>query len=47
LEHARRPRRRGTGRPDLPTPLFPFNGSIQDVAFYNVVLEAKTIKDHY
>jgi hypothetical protein len=37
----------GTARPDLPTPLFPFNGNIQDVAFYNVVLDAKTIKDHY
>ena len=37
----------GTGRPDLPTPLFPFNGSIQDVAFYNVVLDGKTIETHY
>jgi hypothetical protein len=37
----------GTGRPDLPTPLFPFNGSIQDVAFYNVVLDGKTIEGHY
>jgi hypothetical protein len=37
----------GTGRPDLPTPLFPFNGSIQDVAFYNVVLDDKTIETHY
>jgi hypothetical protein len=37
----------GTGRPDLPTPLFPFNGFIQDVAFYNVVLDGKTIETHY
>jgi Concanavalin A-like lectin/glucanases superfamily len=37
----------GTGRPDLPTPLFPFNGSIQDVAFYNVVLDGKTIETHF
>jgi len=37
----------GTGRPDLPSPLFPFNGSIQDVAFYNVVLDDKTIETHY
>jgi Concanavalin A-like lectin/glucanases superfamily len=37
----------GTGRPDLPTPLFPFNGSIQDVALYNVVLDGQTIETHY
>jgi hypothetical protein len=37
----------GQGRPDLPTPLFPFNGSIQDVAFYNVVLDNQTIQTHY
>ena len=37
----------GTGRPDLPTPLLPFNGYIQDVAFYNVVLDGHTIEDHY
>jgi len=37
----------GQGRPDLPTPLFPFNGSIQDVAFYNVVLDGQTIQTHY
>ena len=37
----------GTGRPDLPTPLFPFNGSIQDVAFYDVVLDGKTIETHF
>ena len=37
----------GQGRPDLPTPEFPFNGSIQDVAFYNVVLDGKTIEKHY
>jgi hypothetical protein len=37
----------GEARPDLPTPLFPFNGSIQDVAFYNVVLDGKTIEKHY
>jgi hypothetical protein len=28
-------------------PLFPFNGFIQDVAFYNVVLDGKTIETHY
>jgi len=37
----------GTGHPDLPTPLLPFNGSIQDVAFYNVVLDGPTIETHY
>ena len=37
----------GTGRPDLPTPLFPFNGSIQDVALYRAVLDGKTIENHY
>ena len=37
----------GTGRPDLPTPLFPFNGSIQDVALYRTVLDAETIETHY
>ena len=37
----------GAGRPDLPMPLFPFNGYIQDVAFYNVVLDGKTIETHY
>jgi hypothetical protein len=37
----------GEGRPDLPTPLFPFNGWIQDVAFYSVVLDGKTIEKHY
>jgi hypothetical protein len=37
----------GTGRPDLSTPLFPFNGYIQDVAFYNVVLDNQTIATHY
>jgi hypothetical protein len=37
----------GQGRPDLPTPLYPFNGSIQDVAFYNVVLDGNTIETHY
>jgi len=37
----------GQGRPDLPTPRYPFNGSIQDVAFYNVVLDGKTIEQHY
>jgi Concanavalin A-like lectin/glucanases superfamily len=37
----------GTGAPNGPTPLFPFNGSIQDVAFYNVVLDGKTIETHY
>jgi len=37
----------GAGRPDLPMPLFPFNGYIQDVAFYNVVLDGQTIETHY
>lgn len=37
----------GTGRPDLPTPSFPFNGSIQDVALYRAVLDGKTIENHY
>ena len=37
----------GTGRPDSPTPLFPFNGWIQDVAFYNVALDNRTIAIHY
>jgi hypothetical protein len=37
----------GTGRPDLPTPLFPFNGWIQDVALYNVVLDNPTIETHF
>jgi hypothetical protein len=37
----------GQGRPDLPTPQFPFNGWIQDVAFYDVVLDRKTIEKHY
>jgi Concanavalin A-like lectin/glucanases superfamily len=37
----------GTGRPDLPTPLFPFKGGIQDVAVYKVALDGKTIETHY
>jgi hypothetical protein len=37
----------GIGRPDLLTPLLPFNGWIQDVAFYNVVLDGTTIETHY
>jgi hypothetical protein len=37
----------GIGRPDLATPLLPFNGWIQDVAFYNVVLDGTTIETHY
>ena len=37
----------GQGRPDLPTPLFPFKGSIQDVAVYRVVLDGQTIENHY
>ena len=37
----------GQGRPDLPLPRFPFNGRIQDVAFYNVVLDNQTIETHY
>jgi hypothetical protein len=37
----------GMGRPDRATPLFPFNGRIQDVAFYNAVLDGNTIQTHY
>jgi hypothetical protein len=37
----------GIGHPDLATPLLPFNGRIQDVAFYNVVLDGNTIETHY
>lgn len=38
----------GTGRPDLSTgPQNPFNGNIQDVAFYNAVLDLNTIVQHY
>jgi hypothetical protein len=35
------------GRPDLPPPNDPFNGWIQDVAFYNVVLSVDIIETHY
>jgi hypothetical protein len=37
----------GNGRPDMPTPQFPFIGWIQDVAFYNTVLDNTTIETHY
>jgi Concanavalin A-like lectin/glucanases superfamily len=37
----------GMGSPGSPSPLFPFNGSVQDVAFYNVVLDGDTIEKHY
>ena len=37
----------GIGGTFLPTPLIPFNGSIQDVAFYNIVLPPQTIENHY
>jgi Concanavalin A-like lectin/glucanases superfamily len=37
----------GIGNPNVPTPRNPFNGQIQDVAFYNVVLDGKTIGTHY
>jgi hypothetical protein len=37
----------GMGRPDLAPPNYPFNGWIQDVAFYNVVLSDDTIETHY
>ena len=37
----------GIGGTFLPTPLIPFNGQIQDVAFYNAVLDGKTIETHY
>jgi hypothetical protein len=37
----------GAGRPDLAMPRFPFNGWIQDVAFYNVMLDNTTIETHF
>jgi hypothetical protein len=37
----------GIGHPASGTPRNPFNGQIQDVAFYNVVLDGKTIETHY
>jgi hypothetical protein len=37
----------GIGHPNVPTPRNPFNGQIQDVAFYNVVLDGTTIETHY
>jgi hypothetical protein len=38
----------GMGRPDLPTSMqFPFNGKIQDVAFYNVPLSALQLQAHF
>jgi hypothetical protein len=36
----------GIGHPDLP-PQFPFNGRIQDVVFYDTVLDNTTIQDHF
>ena len=35
------------GRPDEIPPMYPFNGWIQDVAFYNTVLDDTTIQTHY
>jgi len=37
----------GCGHPSQTPPLFPFTGWIQDVAFYNVALDNKTIETHY
>src|SRR5262249_59167809 len=38
----------GMGRPDLPTSmLFPFNGKIQDVAFYKVAMSAPQLQGHF
>lgn len=37
----------GTGVSNTNTPLFPFNGWIQDVAFYNVLLDGHTIEAHF
>jgi hypothetical protein len=37
----------GIGHPDLPTPLLPFNGAIQDVAFYSDILDKGTIQKHF
>jgi len=38
----------GIGQPPSPAPpVAPFKGWIQDVAFYNVVLDANTIETHY
>jgi hypothetical protein len=36
------------GRPDMPTSmLLPFNGKIQDVAFYNTLLGTQALKGHF
>lgn len=37
----------GMGRPDVTTGMFPFTGSIQDVAVYNVALDPQTIGAHF
>jgi hypothetical protein len=37
----------GMGRPDLSTGRFPFNGRIQNVAYYGVALDAPTIQSHF
>jgi len=37
----------GMGRPDMPGGMFPFNGFIQDVAIYNVALEAGIVQGHF
>jgi hypothetical protein len=37
----------GMGLPETLTGMFPFNGFIQDVAVYNVALDAGTIQAHF
>jgi hypothetical protein len=37
----------GMGHPELTSGMFPFTGSIQDVAFYNVALDPQTIMSHF
>jgi hypothetical protein len=37
----------GTGRPDLTNGLFPFNGLIQDVAYYNTAFDTPTMGTHF
>lgn len=37
----------GTSHTDATSPLFPFNGLIQDVAYYNVALDSGTLVQHF
>lgn len=37
----------GSGRPDLPGGMFPFDGFIQDVAYYSSALTFETLKQHF